>query len=415
MYLPHLIKSIQPFGKHTIGFFALLLLGLSGRAQAQFEPGYTVSYRGDTLNCWIKNEGWRNSPVSVSIRRTENGPEEQVNCHQIQAFGIGEEVFYRAESLFVDVSATSLQSLSFQREPEWKPDTLFIQQLVDGPANLFVYRKKGVNKYFFKVDTDTLAQLVYKKYQTVDGTFLENRAFALQLGSRLKCGESQLVDIERIEYTEKPILAAFEAYNACVGGQVILRPSGGQNKFHIQVLAGLDVHRYRVLSAYRSSGNLALKNQPSFRLGMEGEMVFAFKRSQWAATGEVGFHYFRNQEGIPAIPPAQFFGDITVRYHALETLMGIRRYFDLPGETRLFVSAFGLLDWNFKSSIAIGAASDKAMLNGSYTWGAGLGIRRGKWGGEIRIYDYRVLFENVPIFWDQRLYKASAVFSYRLK
>ncbi len=394
-----------------------LLCSLHTYAQVRVEQGYIVSYDDDTLSCWIKNEGWRKSPSSISIRRMASGPEEQVSCREVKAFGIGKEVLYRAEYVKLDVSSVSSGFLSMEREPEWKSDTLFLEQLVGGMASLYVYRMKGFNKFYFQVLNDPVEPLIFKKYQKINTPVQENRDFVFQLSKALQCGKTTLVDVENLAYDEKQLVAVFESYNACNGVIAVKHNVGSKNIVHLRVLTGLDIQRYTLVPVSPVAANyenLPVRYQPTLRLGLEAEFFLAFKRKNWAITGEAGLNYFRNSVGIPSWQPSRFEGDMFIRYQSIETLFGLRRYFTLPQNTRLFASGFGLLDFEVNSSIIIGEFTAEPVLKGAYSWGFGVGVRRGKFGAEVRIYDYRSILLFAPVEWDQRLSKTSLVVSYRL-
>lgn len=418
MFLPHFKKTIQPSGKHTIGFFALLLLGLSGWAQVRFEPGYTVSYAGDTLRCWIKNAAWLNNPESIIIRRTENGPESEVSLKEIKAFGIGEEVLFRVEYVKVDVSPSAIEFLSMDREPVWKQDTLFLRLLVGGTANLYVYSGKGFVRYFYQMGSGPLSQLIFKKYRTFNSPVMENREFALQLGNDLRCGDASLVDIEKITYQEKALTRVFQAFNSCIGGESRILPTDNdqREKFRIQVLTGVDMQRYRVVN-YEISGapTSALYYEPKVKIGLEADVFLPFNKNKWSVATELGLNHFHNKRPIPVPLPSRFSGDIFIRYQSVEGVMGLRHHIYLPRNTQAIISVSGLIDWDFNSSLSIGILSQDAFRNlVGFAGMAGIGVRNGRWGLEARIYSHRLILERLPSRWDHRLSKGSLVLGYRL-
>lgn len=382
--------------------------------QAQYEPGYTVSYSGDTVDCWIKNEGWKNSPKSITIRLTEDGTKQKVDHQQIRAFGLRGKVAFRAEYVKLDVSPTSLRSLSRQREPEWVQDTLFLQELVAGAASLYVYRRKGVSRFFLRVGDSEINQLVFKEYQAENNQIYKNRDFVFQLNTQLTCdGMPPVRDDERM-YSEKALTNIFSDYNSCVGTKAVITPTIKQYAFHLQELVGADVHRYKVLDVYRSNNYQATRTMPGFRIGLEGEVAYNVKGQLWAVTLEAGYHFARNRQPIILPDSGQLSRTIFLRYQSIETLLGMRRYFRVSSNTQLFASAFVLTDWNVNSIIRVnGGFFISPYIDGAYTWGGGVGVRHRRLGAELRVYDYRlVLFGATPNL-EHRLSKASVVLSYR--
>ncbi|MGW9686270.1 hypothetical protein [Flagellimonas sp. 2504JD1-5] len=218
----------------NIKLTALLLIAMTtiAHSQIEFEKGYIVNNSGERIECYIKNAGWSYAPKKIAYKLTKDSEKNIGTIESIKEFSVPGEFKYSRQKVAIDRSSNSIIHLSYDKNPEFVEETLFLEVLVDGRATLFYYHENYFTRFFYKKGDGVIEQLVYKPYRTStritnenkyvrkilknNRGLAENNWFRQQLWNALYCESFTKKRFEKLRYQTKPLVSLFNDFNKCV-------------------------------------------------------------------------------------------------------------------------------------------------------------------------------------------------------
>ena len=220
--------------KNSLLAICCLLLSFQGLAQSNYYPGYFISNDGSRTICLINDNFFESNPKEFSYKLEDGGMKLEKSTGEVQEYGIVADdkriKFIRAEVL-VDRDSDSIDKLTKNRLPEWSKETLFLEVLVEGDANLFFMQDKNLVRYFFNTSNlDSIQQLVYRRYiideynrsylcDPIDvnvensSYIMPNNTFRQQLHLFVSCENTHMSVIESLLYRRDELINYFQVYN----------------------------------------------------------------------------------------------------------------------------------------------------------------------------------------------------------
>ncbi len=129
----------------------------------------------------IKNMGWKNNPLSFEYK-TDDSPEiKKGDINSVKEFSIDGEDKYIRTTVMIDRSSTNLNSLSYNKAPDLKSETVFLKYIIEGKAELFYYEDSDLRKFFYRIDKSEPEQLIYKRYYIDEGNLGYNEDYKNKL------------------------------------------------------------------------------------------------------------------------------------------------------------------------------------------------------------------------------------------
>ncbi len=110
----------------------------------------------------IKNNDWKNNPETFEYKLFENNEPVNADVNSVKEFGIYSISKYIRSKVKIDKSKENLDDLSYDKEPLYVEEVLFLKVLVEGKSNLYYYVNGNLQRYFYNKDNSTIEQLVYK-------------------------------------------------------------------------------------------------------------------------------------------------------------------------------------------------------------------------------------------------------------
>lgn len=349
MQLPYL--SLKRAGLLTIILF--FSYSFSSLAQNSFLEGYLVDKDGNKQEVFIKYSAWKLTPQKFTYKRP--GSEEVLTAEfaNVSEVAINGRARFVAAAVRVDQSSDRNVRLEVSREPVWKRQELFLEELNSGGVSLYFYRNTSFERFFYqKPDSGEITQLVYKKFKG-QGYIQYNRDYRSQLRNEFTCTGME-ADLRELEYDYEDITGYFNAYNQCMGyeakSEAVARP---KSKFYLGLKGGLvsygGVHT-------RDELDIALNQIRSYssdyesaigaRFGVYGELVLPQQNRQWSVLLEGQFESFSSSgvwtdQVFPLTGGGLARGtqpwNIKVNHFVIGA--GFRRYFFLNDSNRLFLNA----------------------------------------------------------------------------
>ena len=343
--------------KRIFASFTLILLCLPTYTQTPFDEGYFIDNSGQKIECLIKNADWRSNPVDLDFKLNENTEEKNLAMDSVREFGIGESIKYVRHTVLIDRSSMNTDDLSHVKEPEFQEETLFLQTLVEGEVQLYVYRSGNLKRFFYQKAGSGPEQLVYKKYQNFEvepglsvntgrlntkGNISTNMKYKKQLWDQFPCEQLTADYYGGIDYTEPDLLTFFVKYNECKGAtakQYALRKKRNLINFAIRPgfnFSSLEIDRdYDLKPEYYDFGSKTI-----FRLGLEIELMLPIHGDKWAIITEPTFQKYIAEEA-----------NAIIEYASLDVPLGVRYYMFLSPRSKLFVNGAVITGFYFDSII----------------------------------------------------------------
>ncbi|WP_282048515.1 tRNA modification GTPase [Maribacter aquivivus] len=339
--------------KKYLSVFLLTFLSFNTFAQITFEPGYIIDNSGEKINCLIKNNGWKNNPTKFEYKTDSNAEVQEGGIYNIAEFSIENGKKYVRKEIKIDRSKSILKRLSKIKDAEFTLEILFLEQLIEGDANLFYYEDSNLVRFFYNLNNAPTTQLVYKKYLTENNRIGENTEYKKQLWDDLKCGNSSLNDVKSTDYKKSELLSFFTSYNQCKNPSYISSTTSQRDNkdvFNLGIRAGLNSASMDFKSP-QSSTNFELENNSSIRFGVELEAVLPFNKNKWSLFIQPMYQTFEGEKQLE-------FQKVSVDYKSIETSIGIRHYFFLNSDSKIFLNSAFQIDTALDSKIDFESSSD---------------------------------------------------------
>jgi len=400
----------------------LIIISAHCFGQINFESGYFINNHNQRVECLIKNQDWKNNPEEFEYKLTADGISEKGNHSTAKEFGVTGFSRYVMADTKIDLSSTDVNRLSKMRDPEWSQQKLFLKVLVEGKATLYYYENSGLIRFFFSTTSDTsVYQLIYKEYfEQKDKNYVEefeissNRKFQEQLWTNVRCTNTSVAEIEKLEYRKSDLVKYIVRYNECSGNtNVVYENKKNGNSFHLKISPGINYSSLSVVNTTDNRYNTDFGNQSNIRIGAEAEFILPFNKNKWGILFEPTFQYFYNDKQMPIF-------NTTITLNTVEFPIGLRHYFFLNKEIMLFANIIYIPSYCLTFGSTIEKQSTVSSIlpsyleikpSQSYAFGGGIGYR--KYSAEIRYYTNRNLLNNYAS-WYSDYQRFSFILGYRI-
>jgi hypothetical protein len=386
-------------------YLFLFLLTASAFGQIDFERGYFISNDNQRVECFIKNYDWDNNPKEFVYKLNANDNPIKGDLITTKEFGItGFSKFIRA-AVKVDRSPMELSDLSNIKNPIWSQEQLFLKVLIAGKVSLYCYKETNFVRFFYSTSIDTaIQQLIYKEY-FVDGDKIDvNAGFRQQLWVNIRCSNTSENSIKSIGYNENDLEKYFKKKNECSGDSIIVyNTKENRNLFTLSATPGLNYSSISISNTLKDNNITDFHNKINLRIGIEAELILPFNMNKWGIVFEPTFQTFNSKKQTTSI-----------NYSSIEFPIGIRHYFFLHDNKKIFlniftISGFGL---NFNSSINVNNSQSFDIKTFS-SFALGGGIVNKRISMELRYYTNREIL-GYYVFWATGYQRFSLILGYKL-
>lgn len=358
-------------------------------SQTYFQKGYFISNDGQRKEVLIKNLDWNNNPTSFDYKMAQDAAVTTATLANTAEFGVDGVSKYVKATVGMDMVSQRHGSLPKQRIPTLTERTVFLKVISEGKETLYVFDESGINLFFFKNDEGKIEQLIYRKYFIKDGELLENLAYKAQLNAQVKCDADDARKIEKLEYTLSKLTAYFDAVNACGGkdlpesekkavtklerkkGFFRLSPSVAYNSYKAEADLSVD---YRDFSFSKSGVSF----------GAELEFVLPTNNNKLSVFIDPSYH---NLGSYQDTRPINTIVDETVKVKLsyLQIPIGMRYYFFLSPESKVFVNAAFNYNLTVSSVVEYEEAANLGINGNLYNFGFGAGYNYKRISAEVRV------------------------------
>ena len=397
--------------KTKILTFILFLIAAYSFGQISFEKGYFISNDNRRVECLIKNSDWKDNPNEIIFMKKDSGKSEIGNISFIKEFGIyGYSRFVRA-NVQIDRSSNETNKLTDEKNPDWSMEQLFLKVVLDGKASLFSFEDGNLKRFFYSVADNSISQLIFNRYLVNNSdTIAYNNRFRQQLWMNVRCSNTSMGTLENLNYNQNDLEKYFTNYSKCFGDSIVKYENKKQRDvFNLKVAAGLNMASLSTSNSMFNSRNADFGSNLSFLLGIESEFIFPFKMNKWSLIIEPTFQYFNSKVNLK-------FETVAVKYSSVDLPIGIRYYFFLNQELKVFLNGLYIsnFNYNFNSKLHFGDTYfDALKIKPADSYAVGGGIEHKRISAEIRYYSNKELFGDY-LTWKSDYNRLSVIIGYKL-
>jgi hypothetical protein len=227
----------------------ILILLMSYTSFCQYQPGYFIDMRGDTIKGIINFRRSDLTPRNILFKSSENSDKVSFSSKEISAFWANGE-FYISAITQIDRSEIKIMSeLTESPVPELQTDTVFLRVLYSADKSL-LYLKDGKGKihFFIREKGRKIEPLIYKKYSklildmTLPGmmkrVILENEQYQKQLYLLFSDCVGIQKEIENSGYTVSELVKLFRSYSQCINQPIEQKKEFKEAKINFGVIVG---------------------------------------------------------------------------------------------------------------------------------------------------------------------------------
>lgn len=392
----------------------IFFFSINANAQIVFEKGYIINNSGQKFDCLIKNIDWINNPKKIEYKNLNNDESVLISIQNLEEFGIYNQSKYIRRKVKIDKSKDDFNYLKYDKNPVFVEEVLLLKVLVESQVSLYSYHSDGLEIFFIsKKESNELEQLINKSYLISESQVGINALFRQQLWKNLKCVSIGMDKFDKILYSKRDLIQLID--------DCYQTSSNTEKKtvslFNLNVMIHLTNASLSVQNSVSSLNNFSLEAENNFNFGVEGEFILPYNKNKWGITVASNFQRYKSEK-ILDINVANGKLNTNIDYKSIEFQLGLRHYFFLNNNSKLFVNYNYLFDFNSKSTIVFkrndGTIYNSLDLKSRNNMSFGLGYKfHDKYGVEFRYYTDRNILGDY-LNWSTGFKSISLIFGYSI-
>lgn len=333
--------------------------------QNSFSQGYFINHQDVKTQCLINNNQWKSTPDFFEYKLTPDESIHKAGLAEVKEFGIGQQLKYVSALVNIDRSDEDINALTYNRNPVFEQEQLFLKVLLEGEASLYQYRDKKLERYFFSTGDGDLQQLVYKSYLSGNQVY-KNTYYQQQLLLEVFSDDMQEKQIERVRYTQNDLVKHFALYNESINAPVF-RYEDVEEKdlFNFSIKSALGINKLHMEPQKHGITGFSFEpSQDISWLGVELEYFIPGYGKKWSLTFEPRVYGFIGEASSETDDVMGGVLNAHVEYFSVEIPLGVRYYFMQKNKHKLFVNGQIIYHNTLNSSRIYFTRNDGSRLNG---------------------------------------------------
>lgn len=346
-------------------------------SQINYEPGYFINNNGARTECLIKNIAWKDNPTGFNYRQSEGGEVKTATISEVKEFDVNGYKFKRF-NVKIERSSNLASKMDTKRDIDWKDETLYLKVMVEGKAALYQYEGDGVVKYFYSTgDHTTAEQLLYKEF-VVDTRINEINQFRQQLYNLMKAEIPSAGRFKKLAYTKEHLVDIFNEYNEANGSRVNdYTEKQNKSSLHLKITPGISFASLETSNDLISQARHTFGNKTTFRAGIEIEYIMPFNNRKWSFFIDPNYQVYKNESVKDDTKMA-------VEYSYIQVPVGVRHYFFLNDDSRIFLNAMAAFNFNLGNSFITYNNREPLEITKNTNYAIGAGFAFGNLSLEAR-------------------------------
>jgi hypothetical protein len=314
-----------------------LVFTTPARSQRTFEKGYFISAKGERTEALLRNTNLGHNPEQLEYKLTPEGGEVKIPVAALKEFAVYNQWKYIVAEVDFDRVETDLTKLGAIRNPEFKREILPLKVMVEGKASLYAYFLNRATLFFFNVDGGEIRQLVWKPYKSRQLEISYNNFYQQQLWTEVRCNVTE-AGVARLDYKLQSLEKYFLDYNACTGTEVQHQDKRKKGKISLALVAGMGFSQLEIQEVDGGPRPEAIfRDNFVIQAGLQAEFLFPFNNNRTGLLFNPVYQSFSARGDEP-------FEEEVTEYNSLLLSVGLRQYFFLTDESKLFLNAIGSFD-----------------------------------------------------------------------
>lgn len=259
-------------------------------AQKNYQPGYIISLKGDTIKGQVDFRDWEYNPNRIRFMSNSVDVKEY-SAKEIRAFGIHNESYE---------SAPIIKEVGIDEQTEFQKDTTFLQVLIGGKKSLYYHKDRGPERERFYIKQNGGYELLlYKTFIKEESNGFrskyENKKYQGQLSFYLNdCPTLQARKV-KLAYTRTSLVSLFNFYYQCTNAPIAFQKKVEKIPVALNIIAGLSSTQvnfsgiapfnYLINSSYKPSMDLAA--------GLSINVVLPFNQKKFSLYNEILYTSFK--------------------------------------------------------------------------------------------------------------------------
>lgn len=393
--------------KKQLSIILIILASFNSFSQISFEKGYYINNSGQLIRGEIKNIDWKNNPVEFEFRLLDTTESKFLTIQLVQEFGIDNVSKYVRSTVNMDRSSDRLNELTINSNPIFGEETLFLQVLFEGASNLYRFHDGNLVRFFYsKENQPKIEQLIFKRYLSSGSLVGENNGFRQQLFKDLKCDKISENTLKRLKYRKDDLVNFFDTYSRCSdSNSVNFDEKHKIDYFNLALRVHGNSSSLEFQDRLEPNRNIDFGNKINIGIGLEAEFILPFNKNKWAFFVEPTYRSFQAEKVLPRTTTS-------ADYTSVELPIGLRHFFYLNTNSKIFVNMACVVDFNLKSNIYNFNRNFPETSN-TANLAFGFGCKQSeKYSFELRYQTPRQLLNNNYQYLESNYKTVSLIFGY---
>lgn len=366
-------------------------------AQNKTNKGYIIKNNGEKIFGYFKKKSFSDSPDYIDFRTDSQSDFKKFPPAQISEFFLDDNVKFTSALVKLDLSSDKIANLSYLKEPEFIDKHIFLKVILEGKANLFVYNKKGIKKYFYSIEKGEISQLIYKRYYKGIKNVAYNNTYRQQISSSFfDCKKIKQKEYTSIGYNANSLIKFFIDYNSCQD-QTSTVLYKNESKVDFSIMPRIGVFNMNIGISHKNIATLGVDfgSFSGLRYGILGQARY----DNW--TIFLGFESnskVNKTVTIKTSSPTLPTQDVTLEYKSFEVLAGIKYGYNLDENSTIYV--FGGIANESRSELKIDytVSRDFSEIQSDANVFIGLGYSYNKFNLDAKMTIAKNFFPNSSNF-----------------
>lgn len=328
--------------------FVLLVASCSiSNAQVDFKPGYLINNKNEKVICLIKDISRKSNPSKFVYKLNDESIHYVGVIDSVMEFQINDESKFVRYPLKIDRNGYDDNTASYTMKPIYENDTLFLKQLVDGKASLYSYCEGSMEIFFYSLNDTSIEQLLYKVYKVPEQTNMTRslKYYTAQLQEDLNCETITFNDLKKLDYTNSDLITYFKKYNSYFKPEIeYVNTKTSKGKLFLYFKTGINYASFKMNNGIddRLDAEFDAKWGPNISLDLE--YIFPYSNNKWALLISPRFQYYYDSQDVR-------FDKAYAKYNLIDFPIGIRHYFYLNKNSKLYINGWGVYNLPINSRI----------------------------------------------------------------
>ena len=335
------MHSLNAHRKITLLVFGILMFNVCF-GQENYLQAYIVNHNGDTVHGFIDYRNWGKNPDRILFK---NQLTDQPIIHtplSIRNFSVVDEVYVSA-ILLNDLSPYNVGELEHGKDPNLKPDTIFLQSIVLGEKSLYLYKNSLGKELFYIGEDTTFTLLEYKRYIAEQYTtdVKENKRYLNQLAVYLNACPTIQKEFKSLKYVRKNLENLFLAYYKCTETNYVFNKKEEKVTTEFGAVAGLTFNNLHFDPALvYNRKEMAFSTTVGYSVALFADIILARNQGKWSLYNELAFSPYKVEDNMSVYLNENEYSNISMTFgYAYLKLNNMIRFKYPVGKTFVFINA----------------------------------------------------------------------------